>query len=82
MGIFSIEGAVHGALVVVNGLDVALVIKLVVKLGVRHMVGLIVIVTRCLVMMSVVSLRVDWTVMGIGVAHRVDVVWIHRVVVV
>ena len=47
-----------------------------------HMVGLVVVVAGCLMMVSVVSLGINRAVMGLGVADRVNVVWVHRIVVV
>lgn len=81
-GIFIAKRAVYCVLVIVDGLDIALIIEFVVELGVRHMVGLVMVVARRLVVMGVVRLRVDGTVMGLGVTHGVNVVRVHRVVVV
>ena len=82
VGIFIAKRAVHGVLVVVDGLNIALIIELVVKLGMGHMIGLLVVIAGRLVMVSVVSLGIDRAVVGLGVASGVNVVRVHRIVVV
>lgn len=76
------EGAVHCMLVIVDGLNVTLVIELVVKLGVRHVVGLLMFVAGRLVVVRVVRLSVDGLMVSFRVANWVHVVRIHSVVVV
>lgn len=46
------------------------------------MIGLVVVVTGSLVVVSVMSLSVNRAVMSLFVAHRVDVVRVHSVVIV
>jgi len=83
--IWGVEGTEDSMLMQVHGLDITLVIELVVKLGVRDVIGRLVVATvvaaRGLVMVGVVSLGPGREVLGLDVANRLLVMRVHCAVV-